>query len=81
MLYASTFVGDFQAFAHLRVGGRPRGDRQLQDLIEEIVRIGLSASTGGDEDPAAGRQTEVSGLIVLTHQVDPGADIEGLATS
>ena len=27
-------------------GGRPRGDRQLQDLIEEIVRIGLGASTG-----------------------------------
>ena len=41
VLYASTFVGDFQAFAHLRVDAVGEdGIAALQDLIEDIVRIG-----------------------------------------
>lgn len=79
VLYASTFVGDFQAFAHLRVEEVGlEGIGKLQDLIDEIVRIGARCQYGVETKiQPLGAKRKSPGLIVLTRiQVDPGVDIE-----
>lgn len=79
VLYASTFVGDFQAFAHLRVEETGvEGMGKLQDLIEEIVGIGARCQYGVETKiQPLGAKRKSPGLIVLTRiEIDPGVDIE-----
>ena len=79
VLYASTFVGDFQAFAHLRVEEVGlEGIGKLQDLIDEIVRIGARCQYGVETKiQPLGAKRRSPGLIVLTRiEIDPGAGIE-----
>jgi DNA-binding Lrp family transcriptional regulator len=78
VLYASTFVGDFQAFAHLRVEEVGlEGIGKLQDLIEEIVGIGARCEYGVETKiQPLGAKRRSPGLIVLTRiQIKPGAEI------
>lgn len=79
VLYASTFVGDFQAFAHLRVEETGvEGMGKLQDLIEEVVGIGARCQYGVETKiQPLGAKRKSPGLIVLTRiEIDPGVDIE-----
>jgi DNA-binding Lrp family transcriptional regulator len=68
VLYASTFVGDFQAFAHLRVEEVGEdGIAALQDLIEEIVGIGARCQYGVETRiRPLGAKRKSPRLIVLT---------------
>jgi DNA-binding Lrp family transcriptional regulator len=78
VLYASTFVGDFQAFAHLRVDEvGVEGIGKLQDLIEEIVGLGARCKYGVETMiQPLGAKRKSPGLIVLTRvEVAPEADI------
>ncbi|HEX5938609.1 MAG TPA: hypothetical protein VFZ75_13125 [Actinomycetota bacterium] len=78
VLYASTFVGDFQAFAHLRVDEVGlEGIGKLQDLIEEIVGIGARCRYGVETKiQPLGAKRKSPGLIVLTRiEISPDANI------
>lgn len=79
VVYASTFVGDFQVFAHLRVDETGLdGIGRLQDLIEEIVGIGARCQYGVETKISPlGAKRKSPGLIVLTRvDVAPGVNIE-----
>ena len=79
VLFASAFVGEFQAFAHLRVEEEGLdGIGTLQDLIaDDIVRVGARCSYGVETMiQPYGAKRRSPGLIVLTRiQVAPFAPI------
>jgi hypothetical protein len=86
VMYASAFVGEFQAFAHLRVDGEGRqGIGELQDLIDsEIIPIGARCHYGVETGvKPLGAKRKSPGLIVLTRvkltpRVDPQGERETL---
>lgn len=78
VLYASTFVGDYQAFAHLRAEAVGQdGIAELQDLVEEVVRIGARCTYGVETHlKTLGAKRRSPGLIALTRmKVASGTDI------
>jgi hypothetical protein len=79
VLYASTFVGDFQVFAHLRVEAVDQeGVGKIQDLVETIVEIGGRCEYGLETKiRPLGAKRKSPGLIVLTRiAIEPGANIQ-----
>jgi DNA-binding Lrp family transcriptional regulator len=64
IMYASTFVGDYVAFAHVRV----RKLRELQDLIEDTIWEAGARCTWAVESPIQthGVKRRSPGLIALT---------------
>jgi DNA-binding Lrp family transcriptional regulator len=64
IMYASTFVGDYVAFAHVRV----RNLRELQDLIEDTIwEAGARCSWGVESKiTSLGAKRKSPGLIALT---------------
>jgi DNA-binding Lrp family transcriptional regulator len=70
IMYASTFVGDYAAFAHVRV----RSIGELQDLIEDTVWRAGARCTWGVESKITtlGAKRRSPGLIALTRiKMDP----------
>ena len=70
IMYASTFVGDYAAFAHVRV----RSIGELQDLIEDTVwRAGARCAWGVESKiTTLGAKRRSPGLIALTRiKMDP----------
>lgn len=71
VMYASTFVGDYAAFAHVRV----RNLGELQDLIEETIWEAGARCTWGVESKITtlGAKRRSPGLIALTRiKMQPG---------
>jgi hypothetical protein len=79
IMYASTFVGEFQAFAHIRVELTGReGIGQLQDLIDSAILPAGARCTYGVEAHVTtlGAKRKSPGLIVLTRiKVMPDTDL------
>jgi DNA-binding Lrp family transcriptional regulator len=80
VLYASAFVGEFHAFAHLRVEEEGlEGIGKLQDLIEtQIIPTGARCSYAVETMiQPLGAKRKSPGLIVLTRiKLAPGANID-----
>jgi DNA-binding Lrp family transcriptional regulator len=72
IMYASTFVGDYAAFAHVRV----RNLGELQDLIEDTIWEAGARCTWGVESKISmlGAKRRSPGLIALTRiKMQPGS--------
>jgi hypothetical protein len=72
IMYASTFVGDFVAFAHVRVESLG----ELQNLIDGTIWEAGARCTWGIESPVTtlGAKRKSPGIIALTRiKVQPGA--------
>ena len=63
IMYASTVAGDYQVFAHARV----RNLHELQDLIDELVRVGARCSWAIESTIRTfGAKRKSPGLIALS---------------